>query len=332
MRTITEILKEALSNTRSKVAVKLNEMAAVPGTKKDVNGDEKLIEKIGALRGKGSHEERFNRASNDPNHHLHPKNYTHAGSNEDGPRRGGGDVTDHETYRNTGRALARALDTIGKKDKKVAAMYKSGKYTVKRAGATAAKVNPAYASLGGRNSTSRADIEISSHDGKHVRRISVKQGSAQLASAEGGEFRALGHHAAESVTKNEGKRKEIKSSIDKISSLQKAAKTTSDPKKHAKQISDANRIWNSVRTAHPKIEHHIAHEAAFGHHKFGEGNAGSADHMVTYNPSTGESKVTSPGDEIKVKKMEIRKGKGKTGSRANPKARKQRDHAFRIDI
>jgi len=304
----------------------LNEMAKLIGRGEDPNADEKEIENI------------FSRVQSHPN----KKERDHYTSHPEGIKRfAEKHLMTGNSDRDTGTRIAanaaqQLMNHKSKKHGSVRSIIRAGG-SVKRSGATAAKVRPEYSSLGGKNSTSRADIAVFDKKGKQKHTISVKKDDAQVASAESGEFRSLGHAAADRM--HPKVRDAVKKKVDAISKMQKAssnAKSDDEYKSHAKK---ANAALQRLRQDHPEWEHHVAREAATGHAKFGKDSPGSADNMLTYSGKTGEAKIWNSektGSPYKGLKMEIRAGKGRKGKR-NPKdkpgtdSRARRQAAFRVE-
>jgi hypothetical protein len=305
----------------------LNEMAKLIGRGKDPNADEKEIENI------------FSRVQSHPN----KKERDHYTSHPEGIKKfAEKHLMTGNNDRDTGTRIAanaaqQLMNHKSKKHGSVRSIIRTGG-SVKRSGATAATVRPEYSSLGGKNSTSRADIAVFDKKGKQKHTISVKKDDAQVASAESGEFRSLGHAAADRL--HPKVRDVVKKKVDAISKMQKAssnAKSDEEYKSHAKK---ANASLQRLRRDHPEWEHHVAREAATGHAKFGKDSSGSADNMLSYNGKTGEAKMWNSENEgspySNGLKMEIRTGKGRKGKR-NPKdkpgtdSRARRQAAFRVE-
>jgi hypothetical protein len=304
----------------------LNEMAKLIGRGEDPNADEKEIENI------------FSKVQSHPN----KKERDHYISHPEGVKRfAEKHLMTGDSDRDTGTRIAanaaqQLMNHKSKKHGSVRSIIKSGG-NVKRSGATAATVRPEYSSLGGKNSTSRADIAVFDKKGKQKHTISVKKDDAQVASAESGEFRSLGHAAADKMHKTV--RDAVKKKVDAISKMQKVSSTAKSDDEYKSHAKKANSALQKLRSDHPEWEHHVAREAATGHAKFGEDSPGSADHMLTYNGKTGESSIWSSeksGSPYKNLKMEIRAGKGRKGKR-NPKdkpgtdTRARRQIAFRVE-
>lgn len=306
----------------------MNEMASLVGRGSDPNADEKEIEGI------------FSKLQSHPNKKERDEYISHP----EGVKRFAEKhlKTGKEDYDEGTRIAASAAQSImnhsSKEHGSVRDVIRKGG-TVRRSGATAAKVRPEYAALGGKNATSRSDLAVVDHKGKQRHTISVKKDDAQVASAEHGEFRSLGHSAADRI-KDEGRRTDIKKRIDSIAKIQRSsssAKSDDEYKTHARK---ANSMLQKLRKDHPDWEHHVAREAATGHAKFGKGSEGSADHMLSYNGKTGEAKMWSSEKSgtpySNGLKMEIRAGKGRKGKR-NPKdkpgtdSRARRQIAFRVE-
>lgn len=306
----------------------ITEMAALVGRGSDPNADEKEVENI------------FNKLKSHPNKKERDSYISHP----EGVKRFAEKhlKTGKEDYDQGTRIAANAAQAIMNHSSKthgsVRDIIKKGG-TVKRSGASAAKVRPEYSSLGGRNATSRSDLAVVDHKGKQRHTISVKKDDAQVASAEHGEFRSLGHAAADRI-KDENRRTDIKKRVDSIAKIQRASSSAKSDDEYKSHSRKANSILQKLRKDHPDWEHHVAREAATGHAKFGKGAEGSADNMLSYNGKTGEAKMWNSEKAgtpySSGLKMEIRAGKGRKGKR-NPKdkpgtdSRARRQVAFRVE-
>lgn len=311
----------------SKLSI-LREMASLPGYKNDPNADEKTM--VDILKRVHDHPNEKERRT----YVEHPKGVMKYAEDH---------MMSKDEEKNKGTRLAASaaqaiMNHSSKEHGSVRDIFRRKTAVIERSGIKPAKVKEKYKTLGGKNTTSRADIAItcSKKGSKHT--FSVKKGDAQFASAESGEFRALGHAATDSYTKDENVRKDIKSRIDHISKLQKSSESAKSDDDYHEHSRKANAILQKLRKDHPKWEHHVAHEASTGHAKFGKGEEGSADNLLSYNHKTGEAKVWKSEDKGTPfpggVKMEIRSGKGRKGKRdPNSKVdkRSRRQIAFRAE-
>lgn len=306
----------------------LNEMAALPGREKDPNADEKTI--VDILEKIHNHKNEKER-----NHYIsHPQGVISYVEKHM--------MTGKKDYDRGTRLAASAAQSImnheSKEHGKIRDIFKRRTAKIERSGNKPSFVQEKYKNLGGKNSTSRADISVFCEKTKAKHTFSVKKNDAQVASAESGEFRALGHVAAEKTGKTNKHVEEIKARVDKIVDHQKKSENAKDDNEYRTHATKANGILQQLRKDYPEWEHHVAREAATGHEKFGKSKEGSADNMLSYDDKTGKTKIWKSEDKESPypngMKMEIRTGKGRKGKR-NPKekvdTRRRRQIAFRAE-
>lgn len=305
-------------------------MAALPGREDDPNADEKAI--VDVLQ--------------KVHDHLHPQKRKVYVEHPEGVKKFAEEhlmTGDDEHDRGTRLAASAAQAIMNHETEEHGAVrdiFRRRTAVIERSGIKPAKVTPEYAALGGKNPTSRADIAVTDIKTGHKHTFSVKKNDAQVASAEAGEFRALGHTAADNYSKKKDIREDVKSRVDQIAKLQKKSEMVKSDDDYYKTAKKANDILQKLRADHPKWEEHVGREAATGHGKFGKGQEGSADNMLTYNDKTGEAKIWKSEDGTSPYpgglKMEIRAGKGRKGKR-NPDdapgtdSRARRQIAFRVE-
>jgi hypothetical protein len=309
----------------------LREMAALPGRENDPNADEKsIVEILHSL-------------------HEHPdaKKRTTYINHPEGVRRYAEDhlMTGHDEYDRGTRLAASAAQAIMNHSTQehgtVRDIFKRRTAVIERSGIRPAVVQDEYKKLGGKNTTSRADITISCFKTGAKHSFSVKKGDAQFASAEAGEFASLGHAATDAYTRDPKIKDDIKKRINSISSLQKKSETAASDEEYYSHAKKANDILQKLRRDHPQWEHHVAREGSTGHAKFGKGQEGSADNLLSYDDKTGEAKIWKSEDGgtpfPNGLKMEIRAGKGRKGTRDPKEAakgidtRRRRQIAFRAE-
>lgn len=306
------------------------EMAALPGREKDPNADEKAV--VDILQRIHDHPNEKERRQ----YIEHPEGIKHYVEKHM--------MSKNEEYNRGTRiaaSVAQAIMNHGTREHgNVRDAFRRRTAKIERSGAKPSKVKDDYKKLGGKNATSRADITVSCSKTKAKHTFSVKKNDAQVASAEAGEFRSLGHHAAEKAGRTKEEKEDIKKRVDKISHLQKKSEEAKDDEEYRQHTKKSNETLQKLRKDHPTWEHHVAREASTGHGKFGKGEEGSADNMLSYNDKTGETKIWKSEDGGTPypdgMKMEIRAGKGRKGKR-NPKdkpgtdSRKRRQAAFRAE-
>jgi len=307
----------------------MNEMAMLAGRGSDPNADEKaIVDILQRIHNHPNAKERSRYIDHPQGAHQYAQKHMLTGNDE------------YDRGTRTAAAAAQAiLNHSSKRHGSIKDIFKKRNAVIARSGITAAKVTPEYQKLGGKNATSRADITVSSADGKSKHTFSVKKNDAQVASAESGELRSLGHAATDSYTTHEPTRRDIKSRIDAIAAIQKKSESVKNDDEYRKHAKTANRILQRLRADHPEWEHHIGREAATGHAKFGKDQEGSADNMLSYNEKSGEAKIwksESKGSPYSKLKMEVRAGKGRKGKRdpnapAGVDLRKRRQIALRVE-
>lgn len=306
----------------------IREMAALSGRGSDPNADEKtIVDILQRIHDHGSTKER--------NAYIrHPQGVLKYAEDHM--------MSGHAEYDAGTRAAASAAQAIMNHETKehgaVRDIFKKRTAEIARSGIQKAEVQPEYKKLGGKNPTSRADIAIRDTESGANHSFSVKKGSAQVASAESGEFTALGHAAVDKYTKDPKVRADLKARIKKIAAIQKASETAANDDEYREHSKKANNLLQKLRKEHPQWEHHVSAEASTGHAKFGKGREGSADNMLSYDEKTGEAKIWKSEEGGTPYpygvKMEIRAGKGRKGKR-DPKSkidkRARRQIAFRVE-
>jgi len=184
-------------------------------------------------------------------------------------------------------------------------------------GASRGALSDTWHKHGAKNATSKEDIRI----GKH--RISLKKGDSQLMSAEAAETKATYHHATSEAVKHG--HMTHKDAEEVHAKIHKVAKHLEDMK-HAKSDKELNahkeaaqKHINEIHHKHPKLLHHVSHEASTGHGKFGgEGANGTARHLITTTKHgdvhVHDTKTHKDPIEVGIPRVAKPKGRGRPGT------------------
>lgn len=254
--------------------------------------------------------EEVKKAETDKKHPLHFDNQDDKGFT-------GGKKEEHHraAYYAEMHHAAKAVESMRKHPTFKKAHAEGHKAEVK--GAARGKLSDTWTNHGAKNATSKEDIRI----GKH--RVSLKKGDSQLMSAESAETRAIYHHATHKAIEHghmtHAEAEEVRKKIDKVAKHMEAMKHEKDRKKKEKHRDDAQKHINEIHSRHENLIHHVAHEAATGHGKFGgHDSEGSARHLVTTTPS-GETHIhdTKTNNEpitYGVPRVALPKGSGRPGN------------------
>jgi hypothetical protein len=141
-------------------------------------------------------------------------------------------------------------------------------------------ISSSWTNLGTTDRSSKEDVRIGTH------RISLKKGQAsQLMSAQNTGIKGIYHHATEQAVKqgNMSKREaeEVRNKIQKVTKHLESMRGNT-PEEQERHKAAAQRHIDEIHSQHRTLIHHIAHEAATGHGKFGgKDNEGTARFLIT---------------------------------------------------
>lgn len=213
------------------------------------------------------------RAKKDKKHPLHFDNQDNTGFT-------GGKKQEHhrDAYYAEMEHAAKAVESMRKHPEFKKSHAKGHKAEVR--GSARGKISDTWRKHGAGNATSKEDVRIGPH------RVSLKKGDSQLMSAEHAETRATYHHATEQAVKaghmTHGEAHEVRKKIDKVAKHLESMKTAKNDEEKRKHRDAAQKHIDEIHDRHPNLTHHIAHEAATGHGKFGgHGAEGTARFLVT---------------------------------------------------
>lgn len=186
-------------------------------------------------------------------------------------------------------------------------------------GAESGNLSDLWKANGGKDRTSKADIIIQNGETQHP--ISLKKGDSQLMSAQPNEFMATYDHATRQHMQNnpkfkESHRKSVMDRVNKIAQNMEAMKTASRDEQ-IRLKNEAQQHINDIHTEHPGLLDHVHYEAATGHGKFGQGQAGTARYLVTSMPGGSHIHDTETGHEpivASVPRVALPKGRNRPGN------------------
>lgn len=265
-----------------KVFVK-EEMLLIEAAKSGFSDEHALAKVWNHVSGKNKNAmEEVQKAETDKKHPLHFDNQDHEGFT-------GGKKEEHHraAYYAEMHHAAKAVESIRKHPAFKKAHAEGHKAEVK--GTARGKLSHTWTKNGAKNATSKEDIRIGSH------RVSLKKGDSQLMSAESAETRAIYEHATHKAVEHghmtHEQAEEVRKKISKVAKHMEDMKHETDRKKKEKHKVDAQKHIEEIHSKHPELIHHVAHEAATGHGKFGGHNSeGSARFLVT-TTNTGKTHI-----------------------------------------
>lgn len=192
---------------------------------------------------------------------------------------------------------------------------------------------------GGGDTTPKTDIISRDKKGKKHATISLKEGDrSQLMSGEADNVRGVYGVAANRMTKDEKKRKDIKDRIAKVTDIQERSKTAKSEKERTALEQEGREHLRKLHEKHPDLQHHVAHVASTGEGMFEKGSDAIADHVLSYKrhekPEKRAAKISDPSKKGELEtSMRFAKGKGNRYKMVKGKkvVAGKRSHALRID-
>lgn len=287
------------------------EQVLLEATKGGFSDEHALVKVWNHVSGKNKNAiEEVKKAETDKSHPLHFDNQNHEGFT-------GGKKHPHhrEAYYAEMHHAAKAVESMRKHPAFKKAHAVGHKAEVK--GAARGKLSATWTKNGAKNATSKEDIRIGPH------RVSLKKGDSQLMSAEAAETKAIYEHATHKAVEHghmsHVEAEEVRKKIDKVAKHMEAMKREIDAKRKIKHKEEAQRHINEIHEKHPHLTHHVAHEAATGHGKFGgHDSEGSARFLVTTTPSgqthIHDTKTNNEPITYGIPRVALPKGSGRPGN------------------